>query len=253
MNFIPPRSCRFTTVACAVALVALVGCSSTDSSSSKATSSTSSSASGTAYVSKAKADDGRTVDIGRASPGNGGVNYKDPHLEKCWVASGFDFNGYDTLYIAPTLSTAKVDAKDAEAVKVHALAMERLQSELATMIAAKKIFANVMTQESAVKPDAKTLKLVNTITEFSRGGGAARYFAGLYGAGQPVLRVQGKMTDGDKSEFTFEARRSGTSGGARMGGGVMKDEDIQVQDIHSMVLDLTDFMAVIAGKYTPIK
>jgi hypothetical protein len=204
-------------------------------------------------VSKAKADDGRTVNIGKASPGNGGVNYKDPHLEKCWIASGFDFNGYDTLYIAPTLSTAKVDAKDAEAVKVHALAVQRLQSELLTMIAAKKIFAHIVTEESAVKPDVKTLKLVNTITEFSRGGGAARYFAGLYGAGQPVLRVQGKMTDGDKSEFTFEARRSGTSGGARMGGGVMKDEDIQIQDIHSMVLDLTDFMAVIAGKYTPIK
>lgn len=250
---IAPQTRWFTAVAGTVAIV-LSGCSSTDSSASKASSSSSSSsASSAAYVSKAKADDGRTVDIGKASPGNGGVNYKDPHLEKCWVASGFDFNGYDTLYIAPTLSTAKVEAKDAEAVKVHALAMQRLQSELAAMIAAKKIFANVVTEESALKPDAKTLKLVNTITEFSRGGGAARYFAGLYGAGQPVLRVQGKMTNGDKTEFTFEARRSGTSGGARMGGGMMKDEDIQIQDIHSMVLDLTDFMAVIAGKYTPIK
>jgi hypothetical protein len=31
----------------------------------------------------------------------------------------------------------------------------------------------------------------------------------------------------------------------------MKDTDIQGEDIRSMVLDLTDFMAAIAGKYQP--
>jgi hypothetical protein len=30
----------------------------------------------------------------------------------------------------------------------------------------------------------------------------------------------------------------------------MTDEDIQTEDIRSMTLDLTDFMAAIAGKYT---
>jgi hypothetical protein len=94
------------------------------------------------------------------------------------------------------------------------------------------------------------LKLENTIVEFVKGGGAARYFVGLYGGGQPVLRVQGKLTEGDKTLFTYEARRSGTSAGARMGGVFMKDEDIQSEDIRSMVLDLTDFMAALAGKYT---
>ena len=57
------------------------------------------------------------------------------------------------------------------------------------------------------------------------------------------------MTDGDKTIFTFQARRSGVSAGARMTGAFMKDEDIQIQDIQSMTLDLTDFMAAIAGKY----
>jgi hypothetical protein len=36
-----------------------------------------------------------------------------------------------------------------------------------------------------------------------------------------------------------------------MGGAFMKDEDIQSEDIRSLVLDLTDFMAALAGKYTP--
>jgi hypothetical protein len=104
------------------------------------------------------------------------------------------------------------------------------------MIGSRRIFANVVTSESGIKSGVKKLKLENTITEFTKGGGAARYFVGLYGGGQPVLRVQGKMTENDKALFTFETRRSGTSAGARMTGAFMKDEDIQIQDIHSLVL-----------------
>ncbi len=198
------------------------------------------------------ATDGRTIDIGKSEPAAGGIRYNNPHMEKgkCWVASGFDFNGYDTLYIAPTLSTAKFPDKP-EDTKVHELAKENLVAELARMVAARQLFAQVVTRESDIKPGAKVLKLENTITEFSKGGGGARYWVGLYGGGQPVLRVQGKMSESDKPVFTYEARRSGTSGGARMGGAFMKDEDIQIEDIRSLVLDLTDFMAAVAKKYQP--
>lgn len=119
------------------------------------------------------------------------------------------------------------------------------------MLTTRGIFANVVTQESDIKPGTKTLKMENTITEFSKGGGAGRYFGGLYGAGQPVLRVQGKLTDSDKAVFTYEMRRSGTSAGARLNGVFMKDEDIQSEDVRSLVLDLTDFMAAVARKYQP--
>ena len=64
------------------------------------------------------------------------------------------------------------------------------------------------------------------------------------------MRVVGKMTDGDKAVFNFEARRSGASVGGRLNGGLMKDEDVQIEDIRSMSLDLSDFIATIAGKYT---
>jgi len=201
---------------------------------------------------KFKADDGRTIDIGKSAPADGGTRYNNPHMEKgkCWVADGFDFNGYDTIYIAPTLSTAKFPDKP-EDTMVHNLAKDRLVSEIALKLNERKIFPNVVTKESDIKPGAKVLKLENTITEFTKGGGAARYFVGLYGGGQPVLRVQGKMTDGGKTVFNFESRRSGTSANARMGGVFMKDEDIQIEDIRSMVLDLTDFMAAVAKKYPP--
>jgi hypothetical protein len=34
-----------------------------------------------------------------------------------------------------------------------------------------------------------------------------------------------------------------------MVGGFMKDEDVQIDDIHSITTDLTDFMAAVAGNY----
>jgi hypothetical protein len=197
-------------------------------------------------ASKYAADDGRTIEIGRSSAEAGGLSFKDPHLIKCWIADGFNFKGYDTLYVAPATSTAKVHDDEQRLLD---WTKQALPGELGSSIGRKGIFGNVITNEAEVKQAAKTLKLENTIVEYSKGGGAARYFAGLYGAGQPVLRVQGKMTDGDKTVFTYEARRSGTSAGARMVGGYMKDEDIQIEDIRSMTLDITDFMAVIAGKY----
>jgi hypothetical protein len=228
---------------CALAAL-LAGCASTGEKTSAGSAGASSSQGAVKY----KADDGRTIDIGKASASDGGRSFKNPHMEKCWIAEGFDFNGYDTLYIAETQSTAKFN-KDEE--RPHQLAKEGLVSELARSLGAKGIFPSIVTREADIKPGAKTLKLENTIVEYAKGGGAARYFAGLYGAGQPKFRVQGKMSDGAKAVFTFDARRSGVSAGARMGGAFMKDEDIQLEDVRSLVLDLTDFVAAIAGKYQP--
>src|SRR6266700_1472533 len=94
-------SSRLTvTIASLAAALVLAGCASTGGESSASA--------GAQPSSKFKLADGRTVDIGTSSPAEGGgMNYKNRHLEKCWLADGFDFNGYDTLYIAPVLSTAK--------------------------------------------------------------------------------------------------------------------------------------------------
>jgi len=240
----PSNTIALTTV-CALAIL-VAGCASTGESSagnSKAAGATGASAQ---IPSRYKADDGRTIEIGRNTPAEGGITFKDPHLEKCWIADGFNFNGYDTLYIAPTLSTAKFHDDEAQILE---WARQTLPTELSSYIIRRGIFANVVTSEGAIKAGAKVLKMENTITEYSKGGSAARYFAGLYGAGQPVLRVQGKMTDGDKALFTFEARRSGASAGGRLTGGFMRDEDVQIEDMHSMSIDLSDFMAAVAGKY----
>src|SRR5438128_6735111 len=190
----------------------LCGCASTG----EPTTTSSSPASGSSGIpAKYRSDDGRTVEIGKRVPANGGLTFKDPPMEKCWIANDFKFTGYDTLYIAPTLSTARPHDDEQ---RLHEWAKEALPAEISKMLSPKGLFSSVVLKESDIKPGVRVLKLENTITEYAKGGGAARYFAGLYGGGQPVLRAQGKMTDGDKTVFTFEARRSGVSGGARMGG-----------------------------------
>jgi hypothetical protein len=200
-------------------------------------------------ASRYKADDGRTIEIGKRTSGDGGWVFKNPHLDKCWVADGFNFTGYDVLYIAPTLSTAKLHNDQEE--HPHQLAKENLQIELERALRGRGIFPAIALRESDIKPGARVLKLENTIVEYAKGGGGARYFAGLYGGGQPILRVNGKMNGDAKPVFTFEGRRSGVSAGAHMSGAFMKDEDIQAEDIRSLSLDLADFMSAIAGKFPP--
>jgi len=234
------KSFRNIPASLAAAIAALlVGCATSNESASTAPG-----GSGSRY----RTTDGRDIEIGKSSAGNGGRTYRNPHMEKSWVADGFNFTGYDTLYIAPTASTAKFQQDE---VAPHKIAQERLPLELAAMIRSQGIIPNVVTSESEIKPGAKVLRMENTITEYSKGGGAARYWVGLYGGGQPVLRVIGKMKDGEKDVFTYEMRRSGVSAGARMVGAFKSDVDIQAEDIHSMALDLTDFMAAVAGKYQP--
>lgn len=225
-----------------LAAMLFTGCATTSKPSATATA--------TASGNRFKTDDGRIADIGKSAPTNGGTVYNNPHMEKgkCWVADGFNFTGYDTIYIAPTQSKAKVREKP-EDQRVHDLAKERFVTELVSRLNQQKLFANVVVRDSDIKPGAKTLTFENTITEFAKGGGAARFMAGEFGAGQPVLRVEGRLLDGAKPVFTYESRRTGVSAGARMVGSFMKDEDIQAEDIRSIVLDLSDFMAALAGKY----
>ena len=240
------------TNSCVLALSAvalcLTGCSTTNQ--QKQTSNPSAPAVAEKFPIRYRATDGREISIGPSIAADNGWSFKEPHMNTCWIADGSTFNGYDVLYIAPTLSTAKFHDDE---VTPHELAKQNLVIEFQRELGSRGIFAKIVTAESEIPPGAHVLKVENTIVEYRKGGGGARYWAGLYGAGQPVLRVQGKMTDGDKTVFTYEARRSGTSGGSRVFGGYMKDEDIQLEDIRSMTLDLSDFMAAISGKYSPEK
>jgi hypothetical protein len=225
----------FAAFGCVAVTLFISGCATTDS---KTT--------GENFPSRYTSADGRTIDIGPRTAANGGLVFKEPHMERCWLATNFNFNGYGVLYIAPTLSTAKFHDDE---VAPHDIAKQNIPLELQRELESRGVFPKVVTSDSSIPTGARVLKLENTIVEYKKGGGGARYWVGMYGGGQPVVRVLGKMTDGDKTVFEFDMRRSGVSGSARVFGGYMKDTDIQLQDIRSLALDLGDFVSAIAGKF----
>ena len=87
----------------------------------------------------------------------------------------------------------------------------------------------------------------NTIIEYERGGGGARFFAGIYGAGHPVIKVRGRLTAADQALFVYEARRSSVSTTARTFGGYRGDKAIQEEDIKDLARSLGDFIARTKG------
>ncbi|MBI2468105.1 MAG: hypothetical protein HYV62_09860 [Candidatus Rokubacteria bacterium] len=176
------------------------------------------------------------------APGPGGITLReDDDLDgDVWLAGGFNFTGYDTLYIAATQADApKLNPDGVESLEwAKGVVREKLASELRK----SGFFRAVVTSESEIRPGSRTLRLQNTIIDYAKGGAAARFFAGLYGAGQPLIKVRGQMLDGDTQVFVFEAKRRGESGAARWVGGYLSSRDIQEEDIEDLAEDLVDFI-----------
>ena len=99
--------------------------------------------------------------------------HKDQNIQGVWLADGFNFKGYQTLYLTPIVF-AGVE-RDNE-VDIRAMAMQELPAELVTSLRDTKLFDTVTTKSEDVKSKSKTLRLDNTIIEFSKGSGAARHF-----------------------------------------------------------------------------
>jgi hypothetical protein len=175
-----------------------------------------------------------------AAPGS--VTYQEdkPLGGRAWVAPGLDPKAYDAVYLAPIV--AQVPKLNPDGVENLEWAKGAFRDEVARTLRASNLFAAVVTSEAEIKPGSRTLRLENTIVEYEKGGGGARFFAGLYGAGQPVLKVQGRLAAEGQPLFLYEARRSGDSGSSRLFGGYRSDKDIQLEDIKDLAQDLADYM-----------
>ncbi len=195
--------------------------------------------------------DGRTVRIGSWTSSNGGRDYKNPNLNRCWLADGFTFVGYDVLYLTPI--TTSLSPAEPRAQEMLRTAQSRLLDGLKAKFSNMGLFSNVVTQPQDIPAGAKVLRLDQKITEFARGSGAARFWAGTFGAGQPVLKVEGTLQDGNNEKFAYTARRHGDSVNARMDPGWTKEETLQLLDIEDIIIDFTDFVGVVSGKYSEKK
>ena len=104
-----------------------------------------------------------------------------------------------------------------------------------------KLFDTVTTRSEDVKAKSKTLRLDNTIIEFSKGSGVGRHFGGPFAPAQPVIKVRGQIYDGDKLVCVYEIKRSGESFESRAYGEAISSEDIQRNDIRVLARDLGYF------------
>jgi uncharacterized protein YceK len=165
--------------------------------------------------------------------------HKDKDINGVWLAPGFTFKGYDALFVSAPVFAAVERTNE---VQMRAMAMQVLPEQLTQCIRTAGVFSVVTTVTNELKPEAKLLTMENTIIEYQKGGGGARYWAGLYGGGQPVIKVRGRILDGENLMCVYEMRRSGESAGAHMLGGYKSDEAIQRNDIHDLASDFADFI-----------
>jgi len=168
---------------------------------------------------------------------------KDKDIQGVWLAPGFNFKGYDTLSIEETSFKAIERPNE---VKERTAAIAAVRWQLVESITATKLFNTVTI--NPLTPGTRGLRLANTIIEYEKGGGAGRYFAGIYGAGMPVIKVRGEVFDGETLVCVYEIKRSGESAGAWMAGGFMSDLGVQASDVRDLALDLAEFMKRVAAR-----
>lgn len=164
----------------------------------------------------------------------------DAHLQKVWLAEGFSVQRHQSLLVLePRTDVAKLNPDGVENLR---WARGLLRDEVVKALRTKRVFPAVALTPAEVVAGTRPLRLETTIIEYEKGGGGARFFAGAYGAGQPVIRVRGRVIDGDRPVFAFDARRSGDSGLSRAFGGYRGDRAIQEEDIRDLASDLADFL-----------
>jgi hypothetical protein len=165
--------------------------------------------------------------------------HSDGDIQGVWLAEGFDFKGYGTLYVMAPVFAAVERSNETD---MRAMAMKVLPDELATRLRDTRVFNTVTVPAANEKPGSRSLRLESTITEYEQGGSTARLFAGVFGGGQPVIRVRGQLFIGEKLLWVFDIRRSGASAEARTVGHSMSNEEVQRGDIRDLSIALADFV-----------
>lgn len=119
---------------------------------------------------------------------------------------------------------------------------------MATALWEKGVFTKAVIDEPDIT--GPTLKFVSTIVEYENGGDAVRYFAGVYGGGQPKIKIRFSVLDATATKGKFEIERRGEGAGARVGGAFISDKDIQAGDILDLAADFAEFVNATA-KHSP--
>lgn len=91
-----------------------------------------------------------------------------------------------------------------DGVELPANVLGLLTEEVVSQLVESKKFTSVIRSGEALEPAAgPVVRLVGTVTEFSKGNRAARYFVG-FGAGRAKIKALVKFTDASTNEILLE-------------------------------------------------
>ena len=157
-------------------------------------------------------------------PGPDGISYQqDKALQKVWMAEGFTFANYDTIYIAETGAMIAPTREQNQAFETN---RRLLHEEFAAAMQEKRLFRHVVTRETDIPVGAKVLKLETAITEFARDD-----------SDRQLVSVYGRLIDQTRPVLQFEARRkAGSRSSAK------QNKEIQLEDIRSMAKALAEYI-----------
>jgi hypothetical protein len=164
----------------------------------------------------------------KTSPGPDGTAYRsDKALQKVWTAEGFNFAGYDTIYVTETGATI---APSREQTANFESARRLIPDEFAAAIQQTHLFQHIVTREADIPPNAKVLRLETAITEFAKMGDPA------------LIALSGKLLDQNRPVLQFEAHRGAGFSVSRVLGLNKRNKEIQPEDIRSMAKALAEFI-----------
>jgi hypothetical protein len=184
------------------------------------------------------------------APGPEGVVYrKSDRLQKVFVAEGFDFAGYDTLLVLPTLVDPSVKPKDDKERERLELLQRSLPAQFAALLASRSVVPHVVNSRDGLQPGSRVLELQLSVLQFSRGSSTERWVVG-FGAGMPYVYLRGKISPLGESTplLMFEEDERGDW----LGTGFESNRDIQAAAGLELADDAVSFMSDLA-QHRPIK
>ena len=191
----------------------------------------------------------------RSSPDNptgaGGLtpNVQDPEAGLVAVAPGFDVTRYKTIVVEkfPVTDPATKDEGDR---RFGERMNHYLHLELLRRMRESGLFQHVIdgSAAQASAPDGSALRLRGTITRLGRGSQAARYFAGLYGAGRTRAQADMQFLDAGANRVVIVTSDRRVASVGWFGG---SDEEHLEESFNDMARDLAKFLVRLSKGQAP--
>lgn len=179
-------------------------------------------------------------------------NVQDKEAGLVAIAPGFDVKSYPIVAVG-TFSVADSEIKDDGDRRFAAKMATYFRIELVRRLRDSGLFQRVDEVSGAeYRPTAgeKVLKLDGTITRLGRGSQAARYFAGIYGAGRARAQADMRLVEASSGKVVLATADRRVASMGFFGG---SDEEHLEESFNDMARDLARFLVRLSKGEAPTK